>query len=69
MRSGNSELAFIVHLADFAAKEAGFNSESTSFSPEIDPHTLTILGLQNEEINTISAEIVESVEKLATEFQ
>jgi len=69
LRSGNSKLAFIVHLADFAAKEAGFNSEATSSSPEIDPHTLTILGLQKEEINTISAEIVESVEKLATEFQ
>jgi HD-like signal output (HDOD) protein len=69
LRSGNSELAFIVHLADFAAKEAGFTPEAISSSSEIDPHTLTILGLQKEEINTISAEIVESVEKLATEFQ
>jgi HD-like signal output (HDOD) protein len=27
LRSGNSELAFVVHLANFAAKEAGFKSE------------------------------------------
>jgi HD-like signal output (HDOD) protein len=69
LRSRNSELAFIVHLADFAAKEAGFNSEATSSSSEIDPQTLTILGLQKEEINAISAEIFASVEKLVTEFQ
>ncbi len=69
LRSRNSELAFIVHLADFAAKEAGFNSEATSSSSEIDPQTLTILGLQKEEINAISAEIFASVEKLVTEFR
>ena len=69
LRSGNSQLAFIVHLADFAAKEAGFKPQASSSSSEIDPHALSILGLQKEDINTISAEIVESVEKLATEFQ
>jgi len=69
LRSGNSELAFIVHLADFAAKEAGFKSEVTSSTSEIDPQTLTLLGLKKKEFNTISAEITESVEKLATEFQ
>jgi HD-like signal output (HDOD) protein len=69
LRSGNSQLAFIVHLANFAAKEAGFKSQVTYSSNEIDPHTLTILKLQKKDINTISAEIVESVEKLATEFQ
>ena len=69
LRSGNSELAFMVHLADFAAKEAGFKSQDTVSSPEIDPQTLKILGLKEKDISTISAEIVESVEKLATEFQ
>ena len=68
-RSGNSELAFIVHLADFAAKEADFKSQDTASSPEIDPQTLKILGLKEKDISTISAEIVESVEQLATEFQ
>ncbi len=69
LRSGNSHLAFIVHVADLAAKEAGFSSEASTSSSEIDPQTLTILGFQKQEINAISAEIVESVEKLATEFQ
>ena len=69
LRSGNSQLAFMVHLADFAAKEAGFKSQDTASSSEIDPQTLKILGLKEKDISTISAEIVESVEKLATEFQ
>jgi HD-like signal output (HDOD) protein len=69
MRSGNSVLAYIVYLADFAAKEAGFDSGATSLSSDIDPQTLSIMGLQKEEMSTISAEIFASVEKLATEFQ
>jgi Holliday junction resolvasome RuvABC DNA-binding subunit len=69
LRSGNNELAFIVHLADYAAKKAGFNPEDTASSPEIEPQTLKYLGFQKEELNAIIAEIAEDVEKLITEFQ
>jgi HD-like signal output (HDOD) protein len=69
LRSGNNELAFIVHLADYAAKKAGFNSGATASSPEIDPQTLNHLGFQKEELKAIAAEITEIVEKLVTEFQ
>ena len=68
-RSEDSELAYIVHLADAVAKEAGFKSENGVPQSEIDPQTLRYLGFQKEDITVISAEIVESVEKLATEFQ
>ena len=67
--SGNNELAFAVHLADFAAKEAGFKSEDPVSQPEINPQTLSHLGFQKEELNQIILEITESVKKLATEFQ
>jgi len=67
-RSENSELAFIVHLADFAAKEAGFKSENSGSQPEIDPQTLDYLGFQKEDLSPIIAEITSSVEKLAKEF-
>lgn len=67
--AGDCELAFIVHLADFAAHEAGFNSGRASTSPEIDPQALSRLGLQKAELNGIIAQITESVEQLATEFQ
>jgi HD-like signal output (HDOD) protein len=65
----NSELAFIVHLADWAAKAAGFNAGDSASSSAIDPQALTFLGIQEEELTDINAEISESVEKLATEFQ
>jgi len=69
LRSRNSELAFIVHLANFAAKEAGFNSEDSASPPEIDSQTLSYLGFQKEDLNKIIFEITESVEKLAAEFE
>jgi HD-like signal output (HDOD) protein len=69
LHSGNCELAFIVHLADFAAQEAGFKSERTATSAEIDPQVISRLGLQQEQLNGIIAGITESVEQLATELQ
>jgi HD-like signal output (HDOD) protein len=67
--SENSELAFIVHLADFAAKEAGFKSEDGVPQSEIDPQTLSYLGFQKEDLSPIIAQIATSVEKLANEFK
>jgi HD-like signal output (HDOD) protein len=67
--SGNNQLAYIVHVADFAAKEAGFKSGKTSSSTDIDPHILEYLGFKNAQLEPIMAEIITSVEKLATEFQ
>jgi len=69
LRSGNNELAFIVHLADFTAKVAGFKSEDCASLPEIDPQALNYLGFRKDHLNPIIAEISASVEKLATEFQ
>jgi HD-like signal output (HDOD) protein len=68
-RAGNNELAFIVHLADYAAKEAGFSSEDKASSPEIDPQILDHLGFQKEELSAIAAQIAADVKKLVTEFQ
>jgi hypothetical protein len=67
-RSEDSELAFIVHLADFVAKEAGFKSEEGALPSEIEPPTLRYLGFQKEDLSSIIAEITGSVEKLANEF-
>ena len=67
--SGNNELAYIVHLADFTANEAGFTSGDSASSSEVDPQILDHLGFENARLNPIIAEISTSVEKLATEFQ
>jgi HD-like signal output (HDOD) protein len=68
-RSENCELAFIVHLADFIAKEAGFKSEEGVLQTEIDPQTLSNLGLSKEDLSPIIAEVTDSVEKLADELK
>jgi HD-like signal output (HDOD) protein len=68
-QSENNELAFIVHLADFAAKKAGFKSEDGASQPEIDSQALSYLGFQKEDLSPIIAEIATSVEKLANEFK
>ena len=67
--SGNSELAHAVHLANFAAKEAGYKSEDLVSQPEIDSQTLSYVGFQKKELNKLIYAMTESVEKLATEFQ
>lgn len=69
LRSGSSELALIVHLADHSAKEAGFKSENATSSSEIDPQALPYLGIEKSELNHLISELTESVDKLATEFQ
>ena len=67
--AGDCELAFIIHLADFAAHEAGFNSGRASRMPEIDPQALNRLGFRQTELNAIISQITESVEQLVTELQ
>jgi hypothetical protein len=69
VRSRNSELAFAVHLANFAAKEAGFKTEGRVSPPEIDPQALSYLGFQKQDVSHIIAEIAASVDKLMIEFQ
>jgi HD-like signal output (HDOD) protein len=69
LRSGNNELAFMVHLADYTAKKAGFKSGGTASSLDIDPQIMNHLGFQEEELTALAAEITEMVEKLVTEFQ
>ena len=69
LRSGNNELAYIVHLADFTAKEAGFKSENGNSSFGLDPQALSFLGFQKDDLKPVIAEIIASVEKLADELQ
>jgi HD-like signal output (HDOD) protein len=68
-RSGNNPLAYIVHLADFAANKAGFNPTENASSAEMDPQILQYLGIENAQLKPIIAEIATSVDELSTEFQ
>jgi HD-like signal output (HDOD) protein len=69
VQSNNNHLALIVHLADKAAKQAGFRSGDNGSSSEFDPRILSYLGFDKDQLGPIIEEIRVSVEKLATEFQ
>ena len=69
MQSGHSQLAFVVHLADIAAKGAGYTYGHTGSSAEFDPQMLSYLGFKRAELDAIVADINTSVDKLVTEFQ
>ncbi len=69
MQSGHNQLAFVVHLADNAAKEAGYTSGNSESSAEFDPKLLRHIGFKKAELDAIVAEIETSVDKLVTEFQ
>ena len=69
MKSGNNELALIVHLADIAAKEAGFKSGNNGSPAEFDPKILSYVGLEKAQFAPVVEEIATSVDQLATEFQ
>jgi HD-like signal output (HDOD) protein len=69
MQSGHSQLAFVVHLADIAAKGAGYTYGHTGSSAEFDPQMLSYLGFKKAELDAIVADINTSVDKLVTEFQ
>jgi HD-like signal output (HDOD) protein len=68
-RSDDNEMAFIIHLADFTAKQAGFKSENDASPPELEPQTLRYFGFQREDLSHIAAQMTASVEKLIIEFQ
>ena len=69
MQSGNSQLAFVVHLADIAAKKAGFQSGNSGSAADFDPQMLSYLGFERADLDAVVDEINNSVDKLVTEFQ
>ena len=69
IQSGQNQLAFIVHLADFAAREAGFSAGNGTPSSDVDPQILSYLGFTKSDLSSIVDEIAGSVDQLVTEFQ
>ena len=63
-QADNNELAHIVHLADYLAKQAGFGSGPAFDCEPVDPSSLKALRLKDDDLGSISAEVTESVEKI-----
>ncbi len=62
--SESTELAHIVHMADYMAKQAGFGCGPAFDEEPLNPRSLKQLTLKEEHIAEMSAEVVASVEKI-----
>jgi HD-like signal output (HDOD) protein len=63
-QSENNQLAHIVHIADYMAKQAEFGTGPAFSSEPLNPVSVEMLQLKPEHMEKISAEMVDSVEKI-----
>jgi HD-like signal output (HDOD) protein len=68
-RSGGSELALFLHVADYFAKMSGMGTGPDDLHYPMEEDALESLGLQEEELDTLLVDVMESVEKIAEDFQ
>lgn len=62
--SNNNRLAHIVHLADYIAKQAGYGTGPAFDNEPLHPSSLQELQLKPEQLEEISAEMADAVEKI-----
>ena len=68
-RSGGSELALILHVADYYAKMSGMGTGPDDLRYQLEENAAESLGFQEEELDTLLVDVMESVEKIAEDFQ
>lgn len=68
-RSQENELAYIVHVADSIAMMSGVGAGLDGMLYEMDDGAMAFLGLQQDDLTAIMVEMVESVEKIASEMK
>jgi HD-like signal output (HDOD) protein len=68
-RSGGSELALFLHVADYYAKMSGMGTGPDDLQYQLEEDAAESLGFQEEELDTLLVDVMESVEKIAEDFQ
>ena len=68
-QSEENELAYIVHMADAVAMMTGLGLGIDGLLYEVDDTAMGFLGLQEEDLNDLMAEVLESVQKISDETQ
>jgi HD-like signal output (HDOD) protein len=68
-RSGGSELALFLHVADYFAKMSGMGTGPDDFYYPMEDDALESLGFREEELDTLLVDVMESVAKIAEDFQ
>jgi putative nucleotidyltransferase with HDIG domain len=63
--ANESELAYILHMADYIATLSGVGYDSDDYLYELEPGTMDHLGLTQEAVSDIVLQVTEAVNKLA----
>ncbi len=67
-QSGGKELVYIVHMADSITIMTGMGAGIDGMLYQMDDKAMEFLGLQEEDLNDIMGEVVESVEKITEQM-
>lgn len=68
-RSGGSELALFLHVADYFAKMSGMGTGPDDLYYPMEEDAIESLGFREEELDTLLVDVMESVIKIAEDFQ
>ena len=67
--SSGSEIALFLHVADYFAKMSGMGASPDDLNYQMEEDAFESLGLQEEELDFLLVDVMESVETIAEEFQ
>ncbi|MEJ2170278.1 MAG: HDOD domain-containing protein [Desulfobacterales bacterium] len=68
-RSGGSELALFLHVADYFAKMSGMGTGLDDLRYQVEESAIESLGYQEAELDSLLVDVMESVDKIAQDFQ
>jgi len=64
-----NEMALLLHVSDYFAKMSGMGTGINDLTYQMEEHALESLGFEEEELDYLLVDVMESVEKIAAEFQ
>jgi HD-like signal output (HDOD) protein len=68
-RPGGNEMSLILHVADYFAKMSGMGTSINDLSYQMEADAFESLGFEEEELDYLLVDVMESVETIAAEFQ
>ena len=68
-RSDGNEMALFLHVADYFAKMSGIGTSINDMRYQMEPDAFELLGFEEEELDYLLVDVMESVETIAAEFQ
>jgi HD-like signal output (HDOD) protein len=67
--SGGNEMALFLHVADYFAKMSGLGSSINDLNYQMEEDAFESLGFEEEELDYLLVDVMESVQTIAEEFQ